>query len=84
METAEILEALNRLFDRVLGGRAYQLTEQAAAADIPEWDSLNHIQVITAIESHFGVEFSNQEIMRFRNLGNICATVKAKLGARQK
>jgi acyl carrier protein len=82
MEKRDVLLELNQLFTRIFGDKTYQLNDHSSAVDIPLWDSLNHIQVITAIEERFGVQFSNQEIMRFRSIGAIRAAVEGKLGGK--
>jgi acyl carrier protein len=47
------------------------LTPGSNAQNTPNWDSLNHIEVIFAIESAFHVRFSMLEIAGLRNLGDI-------------
>ena len=42
---------------------------------------MNHTMLIAAVEKHFGVKFSIKEVMRFRNVGDVCKVVAAKLGA---
>jgi acyl carrier protein len=49
------------------------------AGDIEGWDSLNHIQLIVAIEKHFNIRFSAAEIQSWENVGYMCEAVKQKL-----
>lgn len=39
--------------------------ESAAYKIAPEWTSLNHLALVTEIETKFGCSFSPQEIMEF-------------------
>lgn len=55
------------------------LTPATVAADVPGWDSLTHMIIIDSIEKHFKVKFKLNEIMNFKNLGDVINTVKSKL-----
>ena len=55
------------------------ISDATSAADIDEWDSLNHIQLVVDIEKAFKVKFTAQEILTWKNVGEICASVQNKL-----
>jgi len=55
------------------------LKEDSTAAEIPEWDSLSHWLVIGELEEKYGVEFTMDEAIEFKNLGDIYQTIKKKL-----
>lgn len=55
------------------------LGEDSTAATIPEWDSLNHWLIIEELEEKYGVEFTMDEAIEFKNLGEIYYTIKKKL-----
>lgn len=57
------------------------LTEELDASKVPEWDSLNHISLVVAIESEFGVELSAQELATLRNVGDMARLLATKTGA---
>jgi acyl carrier protein len=78
MEKQEILTRLNAIFTDVLDADIV-LTESSSAADIEEWDSLNHIQLVVAIEKKFGIKFTTQEIQNWKNVGDIMQSIVAQL-----
>ena len=47
------------------------LTEALDASTVPEWDSLNHISLVVAIEGDFGIELSVDELASLRNVGDL-------------
>jgi acyl carrier protein len=49
------------------------ISETTVAADIPEWDSLNHIYLVVAIEKHFKVKFTTHQIQSWQSVGDIIA-----------
>ncbi len=81
MEMQEVIAQITPIFRDVLDNDDIQLTESTTAMDIEEWDSLNHIQLIVAIEKHFMVKFTSAEISAFKNVGEMCNTVLRKLAA---
>ena len=57
------------------------LTEELDASRVPQWDSLNHISLVVAIESEFGVELSAEELATLRNVGDMVRLLAAKTGS---
>lgn len=55
------------------------ITTDTTATDIEEWDSLNHMGLIRAIESKFKIEFDFFEIMDFENIGELVKSIQQKL-----
>ena len=64
METAEIYSKLTDLFRELFADDSIVLTPQTTADDIEGWDSFNHISVIVAVETRFGVKMSTATRVR--------------------
>ena len=79
METEEILSDVTNILIKVLDRDSIVLNKETTANDIEEWDSLTHVQLIVAIEKHFNIRFTSTEIQKFRNVGDMCETIEAKL-----
>ena len=63
------LEILNGIFRQVFDDETLTVTPETTAKDIEEWDSLTHINLVIAIEMHFGIKFGLAEMRRLRNVG---------------
>jgi acyl carrier protein len=50
-----------------------------SAKDVDEWDSLNHIRLISGIEQHFQVQLSSAEVERLTCVGDMVDLVASKL-----
>ena len=64
------LRRLEPIFRDVLDP-ALTLTEELDASTVPQWDSLNHISLIVAIEGEFGIELTVDELATLRNVGDL-------------
>jgi acyl carrier protein len=62
-------EELEALFRDVFGNEDIVLTDETTAADIEEWDSLGHVSLMFSIEEQFGVQFEENELAEFANVG---------------
>jgi acyl carrier protein len=64
-------DELERLFRDVFGNEDIALTPETTAKDVPEWDSLGHVNLMFSIEEHFGVQFEGNELAEFANVGEL-------------
>ena len=64
-----------KVFRSVFGKPAMEISDEMSAADIPEWDSLMHIQLIVGIEKEFGIKFKNSEIAKLKSIGDLRALI---------
>ena len=79
MSTEEIISQVNGIFKEVLDNKDVSLNYHTTAEDVEDWDSLNHIILVVAIEKHFNIRFSSDEIHNFKNVGEMCDEIKNKL-----
>jgi acyl carrier protein len=78
MEKADILRTVNDIFIDILDNDDIVLTYDSSANDVEDWDSLNHIQLVVAIEKAFKIRFSSQEIQKWKNVGEMLDCIIAK------
>ncbi len=48
-----------------------ELTDETGPDDIEAWDSLGHVNIITAVEDEFEIEISPEEIGEIQTIGDI-------------
>ena len=56
----------------------WDIQDHTQAPEIPGWDSLSHVGVISEVEKHYGVRFSNREVLQLKNIGELQRLVNAK------
>jgi acyl carrier protein len=79
MSSEEVLREVTQVFARVFERPDIVVGPETTASDVPGWDSLNHVALISEVQAHFKVKFGIKEVMRFRNVGDLCRLLEQKL-----
>jgi acyl carrier protein len=74
-----ISDELKKVILNTLKLENFEITDETTAPEIPGWDSLNHINVIMAVEKHYNIRFKNLEIIRLKNIGDLQRLLNTKL-----
>ena len=69
----EIFPIIADLISQTLGVSLNQVTNELAYGDLPEWDSMGHMNLMMALEEKFGIQISADTIT---NLVSIPAILK--------
>ena len=78
MTAEEIHTRVNEIFRDVLDNGAIVLRRETTADDVAEWDSLEHMSIIVAIEREFGIRFALTELKLLKNVGELFDLIAAK------
>lgn len=81
MQQQEIYAQLTTIFHDLFDDDALVLIPSLTAADVPEWDSFNHINLIVAVESRFKVKFQTAELEQLHTVGHLVDLIAQKLAA---
>lgn len=79
MTLDEIFDNLNMVFRDVFDDEEIVVTADTTAEDIEDWDSLEHINLMAAVEKEFGVKFSMGQIVTMKNVGEMADIILGKL-----
>jgi acyl carrier protein len=71
----EIYAKLNEVFQDVFDDASITVTDATTAKDVEGWDSLQHIDLVIAVEKKFGIKFSMGEVNSFKNVGEMVDTI---------
>jgi acyl carrier protein len=78
MTEAQIYAGLTEIFHDIFDAPLV-LRPEMTAAEVPEWDSHNHVSLIIAAEMHFGIKFRTAEIESMRNVGELARCIAGKM-----
>jgi acyl carrier protein len=73
------LENLNQIFQMVFDDYNLQIRTDMTANDVDGWDSLSHVNLITTIEAKFGIRFTQKELLKQKNVGDLLVGIESKL-----
>lgn len=69
---------LTAVFREVFEDDSLVLRPDMSARDVPNWDSLNHINLMIAIEAAFAVTLSPGEVQGARSVGDLVKLLQAR------
>lgn len=75
MTEDQIYEALNEVFRDVFDDDEIEVYAETTAEDIEDWDSLEHINLVVAVEKRFDVKFSMGEVTGMKNVGEMVGII---------
>jgi len=71
MTRESIIEATTEIFCDIFDDDSIIVTESTVADDIEDWDSLEHINLVLALEQRFNLKFSMDEVIGMKNVGDM-------------
>ncbi len=81
MQQQDIYAQLTPIFHDVFDDDTLVLRPEMTAADVAEWDSFNHINLIVAVESSFRIKFQTAELESMNSVGHLVEIIEKKLAA---
>lgn len=78
MTESSIIEKLQEVFRDVFEDKTLVINNETSAKDVDNWDSMNHILLITEIESQFEISFEMDDLIEMKSVGDIVATILRK------
>jgi acyl carrier protein len=75
----DILGQLQPIFQDILDQPDLTITRESSAQNVEDWDSLAHINLVTAVEKHFKIKFALGELQELKNVGEMVDLIRIKL-----
>ncbi|MBO4419620.1 MAG: acyl carrier protein [Oscillospiraceae bacterium] len=82
MTKEKIYSLLDEVFQDVFDDEDIHVTSETTANDIEDWDSLEHINLVVAVEAKFGIKFNMNEVVSFQNVGEMVDVIVQRVGAK--
>jgi acyl carrier protein len=82
MDSNILLEELQSIFRDILDQPDLVLTRGSNANNVEDWDSLAHINLVTAIEKRYKIKFALGELQELKDVGDMIDLIQVKLAAK--
>ena len=79
MKIEEVYERLNNVFRDVFDDESIVVKPETTANDIEDWDSLEHINLIVAVEKEFSMKFNMKEVTSMKNVGDMVDIIMSRI-----
>jgi acyl carrier protein len=76
MTDAEIYEKLTEIIRDVLMDFDLVLRPDLTAKEVDGWDSYKMIEILVAVESHFGMKMKSKELDDMENVGDLVKLIR--------
>lgn len=80
MTEQDILNAVQDIFRDNFDDDTLVITRETCADDIEDWDSLEQINLLTAIEKKFNIKFKLADVRNLKNVGDLLDLVARMVG----
>ena len=67
---------MRNLASDIFGIPADKITAESSPATIENWDSMQHLNLVLAIEEKFEVQLEPEDIEQMKSIGAVAATVE--------
>jgi len=75
------LDEVRAVVAHALGVPVEKISRECAIGDLPEWNSLGHMLIVTEIERHFGIVLDSEKIMNLESVGDFSDAVRDALSS---
>lgn len=79
MSREEVFNKLNEVFRDVFDDEEINVTDETTADDIEDWDSLEHINLLAAVEQEFGMKFNMGQVVSMKNVGEMADIIISQI-----
>jgi acyl carrier protein len=73
-----VFEQVRGIASDLLGIPADQINAASSPENIEAWDSVQHLNLVLALEEKFGLQLSPEEMEQIRNVGDAARLVESK------
>lgn len=81
MNRDAIFNTVQDIFRDIFDENDLVISDSTSSVDIEDWDSLNHINLVSAIEKEFNIKFALGELMDLKDVGGMINLMMEKIEA---
>ncbi|NLG03441.1 MAG: acyl carrier protein [Clostridia bacterium] len=81
MTREAVMNKVQEIFRDVFDDEDLIIENETNSEDIEDWDSLEHISLIVAMEKEFSMKFDIKEVNKLENVGEMIDLIMRKMSA---
>jgi len=78
IERDTVVRRLTTVFQQTFDDPSLELHDAMTAADVDDWDSLQHIVLVLAVEREFRIRLNPAEVGKLENVGRMIELLQVK------
>ena len=82
--SSAVFDQVRTLASDLFGVSPDQVNAASSPQTIETWDSIQHLNLVLALEEKFGVQLAPEEIEQMKSIGEVAKLVESKLQAAPK
>jgi len=79
--TSTVFDQIRTMASDLFGVPVDQISAASSAQTLDNWDSIQHLNLVLAVEEKFGLQLSPEEIEQMKTVGDTAKLVESKLQA---
>lgn len=79
MTREEVLNTVQDIFRDIFDDQSLEIKDSTSAEEIEDWDSMNHLNLVSAIEKKFSIRFALGELQTLNNVAAMIDLMMQKL-----
>jgi Phosphopantetheine attachment site. len=76
----DVLDEISTIFKNVFDDNDLVITLATNSDEIEDWDSLEQINLLVAIENKFNIKFKIEDVLELENVGDMLELVLSMIG----
>jgi acyl carrier protein len=76
----EVFDEVRKIFRDNFDDEDLEVVDETNSKDIEDWDSIEHINLVIAMEKKFGLKFDIKEVGKLANVGEMVDLIVSMLG----
>lgn len=76
MDQKDLLQELQTMMRLLFKTPNLVIDESMSAADISQWNSLNHVILVSELEKKYNIKFSLSDMLDIRTIQDICDKIQ--------
>jgi len=78
----DLLSQIQEIFQDIFDDPSLIITRDSNASTVEDWDSLAHVNLVTAIEKKYRIRFALGELQELKNVGDMIDLIQEKLAVK--